>query len=747
MTTLAAAALWCVVQTALVAMLGVATTWLWSRRAPGSAALAASSAASTILAVTMLAPLPLPKIAIDSAPVGREWSAPQPETSKVGAASSETEERQDGDSRAGVAADVGGTVAGAGRALRGAATTGRNAAGECVAGVVLGVLAAGAVGSVRLITALRYVSRLRSEGAPIRDAELSVIAGQLGERLGLRRHVEFIESTAIASPAALGWRRPAIVLPVAWRSWSAEQLQAALAHELAHVARGDFPWRVAASAALALHAFHPLMHWLSRRLVLMQELAADDLAAAAMGGSAKYLRAISQLALRLDDALRPRAEPRVLPAFSSNLMRRIAMLRSKDGRVDAVRRRAGGVAAAGLIALVGVATMALGGAAETPPAPAALAAPTEPFARPALDVTVAGHSDLGVFVVRLHELSLRAPFALLVQLMNQEIGQAWPRFFKGVPTPAIRFEEIEYIAGAPSLVLRAKTGEAPGQGGQLMCGAGEVVVLFRSDVDWRDWIKTYVPGAETATDDGFTYVRLPVIPAFGRESYLLAARDGRTLVATGGNLDRLKVLAAGDDPKPAGLVRTWTALEGGLATALFAAPKIDGDAGAFANEEAAAAAQPTAEEKSVLLAGNAVLRAVGAKVQQVGVAFDLDPATNRAAVRLRLVCRDEASAEGIRTALTVFLPIARLGLIASREAGPQAPSDPSIHVAIVPENEKFHREGHDFWLAMLNGCRIECEPQADGTSHVCLVAEAPFVPTLVQVQQVAERTDARPASK
>ena len=157
--------------------------------------------------------------------------------------------------------------------------------------------------------------------------------------LGLRRPVALCESAELASPAVAGWRRPVVLLPATHRGWSDHHLRAALAHELAHAARGDFAWRLAASAAQALHFWHPLVHWLTQRLVLAQELAADELAAAAVGSRGRYLRSLSELAIRQDDQERLRAAPIMLPAFSSNLMRRIAMLRSKEGWCGATRGR------------------------------------------------------------------------------------------------------------------------------------------------------------------------------------------------------------------------------------------------------------------------------------------------------------------------------------------------------------------------------------------------------------------------
>jgi hypothetical protein len=117
-----------------------------------------------------------------------------------------------------------------------------------------------------------------------------------------------------------------VLLPLEWRDWTAEQLRAVLAHEIAHIARHDFLACVLAQAGLALHFYHPLVHWLVRRLRLEQELAADAAAAMATGGRAAYLQSLAELALRQSE--RPLGWPaRTFLPTRGTFMRRIEMLR------------------------------------------------------------------------------------------------------------------------------------------------------------------------------------------------------------------------------------------------------------------------------------------------------------------------------------------------------------------------------------------------------------------------------------
>ena len=82
-----------------------------------------------------------------------------------------------------------------------------------------------------------------------------------------------------------------------WRDWTSDELRAVLAHEIAHVARGDYVFSLMAQVTLSLHFYHPLVHWFAQRLQLDQELAADAAAVRLVGNRNAYLHALARLAL------------------------------------------------------------------------------------------------------------------------------------------------------------------------------------------------------------------------------------------------------------------------------------------------------------------------------------------------------------------------------------------------------------------------------------------------------------------
>src|SRR5262249_36333057 len=114
---------------------------------------------------------------------------------------------------------------------------------------LVGVLAL----SVRLVGGWIGVCRIRrNRSRPIPEGSRSrceILAG----RLRVARPVRFVESAAVSIPMVIGWLRPVILLPAsAISGLSPSQLEAIVAHELAHVRRHDYAVNIAQAAAETL---------------------------------------------------------------------------------------------------------------------------------------------------------------------------------------------------------------------------------------------------------------------------------------------------------------------------------------------------------------------------------------------------------------------------------------------------------------------------------------------------------------
>ncbi|MEO7142074.1 MAG: M56 family metallopeptidase [Bryobacteraceae bacterium] len=83
-------------------------------------------------------------------------------------------------------------------------------------------------------------------------------------------------SGAITTPMTWGFLHPVILLPAQAVDWPADRHHAVIDHELAHIVRRDWLWRIAAHAVCALYWFHPLVWLAAAALRDESERACDD---------------------------------------------------------------------------------------------------------------------------------------------------------------------------------------------------------------------------------------------------------------------------------------------------------------------------------------------------------------------------------------------------------------------------------------------------------------------------------------
>jgi len=160
--------------------------------------------------------------------------------------------------------------------------------------------------TLRTAGSLIYLERLR------RAASLSVAPALLAKcrelqlRLGITRIIRFCESRWLDAPAVIGWFRPVVLLPVrALTGLTEDQIEAVIAHELAHIRRFDAFVNLFQVVVESLLFFHPVVWWLNKRVRIERENCCDDVAVAACGNHLGYARALTTM-----------EEWRATPAFS-----------------------------------------------------------------------------------------------------------------------------------------------------------------------------------------------------------------------------------------------------------------------------------------------------------------------------------------------------------------------------------------------------------------------------------------------
>lgn len=139
--------------------------------------------------------------------------------------------------------------------------------------------------------------RLRKllRGAPPADAPLQQRCVGLAKRAGLRHCPRLRVSGQVEAPLVAGWWQPVILWPDR-QELSMDETSLALAHELAHLKRGDLWLGIIPALARRLLFFHPLVRWAEHEYIAYREAACD---AAAIRGSTHDARDYGALLLRL----------------------------------------------------------------------------------------------------------------------------------------------------------------------------------------------------------------------------------------------------------------------------------------------------------------------------------------------------------------------------------------------------------------------------------------------------------------
>jgi beta-lactamase regulating signal transducer with metallopeptidase domain len=142
--------------------------------------------------------------------------------------------------------------------------------------------------------------------------------------MGIAREVAVRLSDEVLTPFAARLVRPVIWLPLSLLTRApADQIEALLAHELAHIARRDWLWNGIQCVIESLFFYHPAIWWLGRRIRQEREHACDDLAVAACGDAIALAEALA--ALECDRHSSPKL---VLAAQGGSLVQRITRLLS-----------------------------------------------------------------------------------------------------------------------------------------------------------------------------------------------------------------------------------------------------------------------------------------------------------------------------------------------------------------------------------------------------------------------------------
>ncbi|MCK8492055.1 M48 family metalloprotease [Spirosoma sp. RP8] len=188
---------------------------------------------------------------------------------------------------------------------------------------------------VRLTGGWLYLQHLNRTAAQPASDRVADLANHLRSALQIRPVVRIRESARIVVPMVVNSLKPVLLLPIGLATHlSIQELEAVLAHELAHVKRHDYAVNLLQSVLEVLYFFHPAIWWLSARIREEREHCCDDLAIQACGNNGRIL---AQALARVEE-LRL-AQPSQTPALAMALTTKRQLLLHRVRRALGVSTR------------------------------------------------------------------------------------------------------------------------------------------------------------------------------------------------------------------------------------------------------------------------------------------------------------------------------------------------------------------------------------------------------------------------
>jgi beta-lactamase regulating signal transducer with metallopeptidase domain len=264
--------------------------------------------------------------------------------------------------------------------------------------------------SLRTVLAWRQAQALAHEGTRQPGGTVMMALVRMTERTRMSRPVRLLESVNIEVPTVVGLWRPLILVPASTLTGlSVSQLEAILAHELAHIRRHDYLVNLLQALVETALFYHPAVWWLSSRIREEREHCADDVAVECCGDALLYSRALATL-----EQLRVRIPSPAVAASGGSLLQRIQrLLAAPQARVHLHPwRLAGSLVAAMLVVLLGAAqqAQATGTTSEPPDQKAPAAATAQEQILPSQQDTLTQPEQLSGDVPQIPE-SIQPPLA------------------------------------------------------------------------------------------------------------------------------------------------------------------------------------------------------------------------------------------------------------------------------------------------------------------------------------------------
>jgi len=150
--------------------------------------------------------------------------------------------------------------------------------------------------SIRFLGGLAYTQRLKHHKTYAVSKEWDLKLKQMVDKMKVSRPVSMLESALIKMPMVIGYFKPVILMPLgALSNIPADQLEAIISHELAHVLRKDYVINIIQSVIEVFFFFHPAVWWISKNIRIEREYNCDDLTIKFYDDPLIYVKALANI--------------------------------------------------------------------------------------------------------------------------------------------------------------------------------------------------------------------------------------------------------------------------------------------------------------------------------------------------------------------------------------------------------------------------------------------------------------------
>ena len=203
---------------------------------------------------------------------------------------------------------------------------------------------------LRSVVSWTAARRLRNRGVCCAPDPWSCRLAQLGASVRLTKPVVLLETCLAGVPVVIGHARPVILIPIGMLAgMPANQIEAILLHELAHIRRRDYLANLLQTIVEGFLFYHPAIWWISSVIRTERENCCDDLVVATSGNAHEYAAALAAL-----EGNRCTQNEAALAATGGNLVKRVHRLLYPQ---ESPRAALAPVLSAGILAITAALTL------------------------------------------------------------------------------------------------------------------------------------------------------------------------------------------------------------------------------------------------------------------------------------------------------------------------------------------------------------------------------------------------------